>query len=298
MIVATGTIAVTGASGLIGGALCEALSRRGYRVHALTRSPNARLSAMTNVTRFHCDLPDLIDPESLRGCDVLIHCAYVTRFSSKHEAMRVNETGTARLLACAHDAGVSRVVFVSTTSAHEGARSYYGQSKFRLEGALDPSRDLVVRLGLVLSRHGGLFQRMIGGRAGSSWLVPLFDAGAQTMQTIFIDDAVDGFVRAIEQNVRGSIVLASPERMTVREFFAAVAAYGDRRPRFVDVPAPLALALFRVAEAVRLPLPVSSENLLGMLSLRYWDAEPDLRRIGLRVRPLHETLSALKRPPE
>ena len=291
-----GTIAVTGASGLVGGALCEALSRRGYRVHALTRRADERLAALPGVTRFHCDLPDQIDPASLRGCDAVIHCAYVTRFRSMPEAVRVNETGTTRLLAAARDAGVPRFVFVSTTSAHADARSYYGQSKFRLEGTLEPSRDLVVRPGLVVSRRGGLFQRMAGGRAGSSWVVPLFDGGTQPMQTIFVDDLCEGVSRAIERDAHGSLVLASPERMTVREFFAAVAAFGKRTPRFVDVPAGLALAMLRTAEMLRIPLPVSSENLLGMLSLRYWDAEPDLARLDLRVRPLGETLAALGRP--
>ena len=253
---------------------------------------------MPSVTRHWCDLPDHIEDEALRGCDAVVHCAYVTRFRSMAEARRVNEEGTTRLLAHARDAGVSRFVFVSTTSAHADARSYYGQSKFRLESRLDPARDLVVRPGLVISRNGGLFQRMVGTRARgapSSWLVPLFDGGSQPMQTIFVDDLCEGVRLAIEQDVTGSLTLASPERMTVRDFFAAVAAFGNRRPRFVDMPAGFALAAFRLAELLRLPLPVSSENLLGLLSLRYWDSEPDLRRVGLEVRSLRETLAALGR---
>ena len=290
------TIAITGASGLVGGALCEALSRRGHRVRALTRRPDARLSALANVSRFECDLPDRIDVESLRGCDAVVHCAYVTRFRSRREAVRVNEEGTARLLAAARAAGVPRFVFVSTTSAHADAASYYGQSKHRLEQLLDPARDLVVRPGLVVSRQGGLFQRMAGGRPGTRWIVPLFDGGTQPMQTIDVNALCEGVARAVERDLRGSVVLASPERLTMREFFEAVAEFGHRRARFVDVPARLALTMFRAAEAVRLPLPVSSENLLGLLSLRYWESTDDLRRLGLDVRPLRETLATMAPP--
>jgi nucleoside-diphosphate-sugar epimerase len=138
---------------------------------------------------------------------------------------------------------------------------------------------------------------MAGRRAGapSSWLVPLFDGGGQPMQTIFIDDLCEGIRHALEDDLRGSLILASPERLTVREFFEAVAAFGNRRPRFVDVPPVAALLAFRAAEAVRLPLPVSSENLLGLLSLRYWDSAPDLERVGITARPLGETLTALHR---
>ena len=290
------TIAITGASGLVGGALCEALARRGHRVRALTRRPDARLAALPDVSRFECDLPDRIDPASLRGCDAVVHCAYVTRFRSRREAVRVNEDGTARLLAAARSAAVSRFVFVSTTSAHADAASYYGQSKHRLEQLLDPARDLVVRPGLVVSRKGGLFQRLAGGRQGAPWIVPLFDGGTQPMQTIDVRDVCEGVARAVERDLRGSVVLASPERLTMREFFEAVAAFGHRRLRCVDVPAPFALAMFRTAEAFRVPLPVSSENLLGLMSLRYWDSTEDLRRLDLDVRPLHETLAAMARP--
>jgi nucleoside-diphosphate-sugar epimerase len=291
------TIAITGASGLVGRALCTDLSRRGYRVHAFTRNPDAQLSALPNVSRYACDLPDRLDSTALFGCDVIVHCAYVTRFRSQRQAKRVNEVGTQRLMTAAHGAGVPRFVFLSTTSAHAEALSYYGQSKFRLESALDPERDLVVRPGLVVSAQGGLFQRMAGRRAGatSSWLVPLFDGGGQPMQTIFIDDLCEGIRHALEYDLRGSLILASPERMTVREFFEAVAAFGNRRPRFVDVPPEMALLAFRAAEAVRLPLPVSSENLLGLLSLRYWDSAADLERAAITARPLGETLTALHR---
>jgi hypothetical protein len=41
---------------------------------------------------------------------------------------------------------------------------------------------------------------------------------------------------------------------------------------------------------------VSSENLLGLLSLRYWDSTDDLRRLDLTVRPLQETLAAMAPP--
>ena len=293
------TAFVTGASGFIGGALTKRLVAEGWSVKALVRSEkSAKVVRALGADPIKGDLDDVSAMTAgAAGADVAFHsAAHLGEWGNAADFERVNVTGTANAVQAARDAGVPRFVFVSTTSAHADARSYYGQSKFRLEGTLEPSRDLVVRPGLVVSRRGGLFQRMAGGRAGSSWVVPLFDGGTQPMQTIFVDDLCEGVVRAIERDAHGSLVLASPERMTVREFFAAVAAFGKRTPRFVDVPAGLALAMLRTAEMLRIPLPVSSENLLGMLSLRYWDAEPDLARLDLRVRPLGETLAALGRP--
>lgn len=291
------TIAITGASGLIGRALCESLGSRGHSIRALIRRPDAALAALPNVATFTCDLPGRIDPVSLRGCDAVIHAAYVTRFRSVTEARETNEVGTRRIFEFSRKAGVPRFILVSTTSAHAAARSYYGTSKFRMEQMLDPARDLIIRPGLVISPldngGGGLLGRMARGKAGDRWTIPLFAGGRQPMQTIHIDDLCEGFRLAIESETTGALTLASPERGTTREFFAAVAAKFGRRPRFIPVPVLPAVVALRFAERLGIALPVSSDNLLGLLHLPYWDTEPDLRRIGLRVRPLQESLATL-----
>jgi nucleoside-diphosphate-sugar epimerase len=285
------TVAVTGATGMIGRALCASLTARGHRVRALCRRRDPALAALPGVTLFDCDLPDRLEDAGLQGCDALVHAAYATRFRSRAEAERVNETGSRRLFARARAASVPRIVFVSSTSAHPAARSYYGQSKLRLEADLGGG-DLVIRPGLVLSAAGGLFQRLAGG-GRRTWFVPVFDGGRQPLQIIHIDDLCVGFRLALEGGVTGALTLASPEVHTMRAFFAAVAAARGRPVCFVPLPLAPALAAFRVAEALRLPLLISSENLLGLTSLRAWDTAPDLRRLGLEVRPLAEALASL-----
>jgi len=294
------TIAITGASGLIGRALCVVLGSRGHHIRALIRRPDASLASLPNVTAFTCDLPGRIDSVSLRGCDAVVHAAYVTRFRSITEAKETNEVGTRRIFEFSRKAGVPRFILISTTSAHAAARSYYGTSKFRMEQMLDPARDLIIRPGLVISpldSGAGLLGRMARGEVGDRWNIPLFAGGRQPMQTIHIEDLSEGFRLAIESDATGALTLASPERMTTREFFALVAAKFGRRARFIPVPALPAIAALRLAERLHIALPVSSDNLLGLLHLPYWDTEPDLRRIGLKVRPLQESLAALSPNP-
>jgi nucleoside-diphosphate-sugar epimerase len=287
------TIAITGASGLVGRALCTSLASRGYQIRAFLRRPDASLASTPNITAHTCDLPGRVDAVALRGCDCIIHAAYITRFRSKAEAREVNELGTRRIFEFSRKAGVPRFILVSSTSAHAGAKSYYGQSKHRLEQLLDPGHDLIIRPGLVLASNGGLFGRIARHASAKRWTVPLFARGVQPMQAIHIDDLVEGFRLAIDQNVAGALTLAFPERLTTREFFSAVAERLDRPPRFVNLPVAPTLYALRLAERIGITLPVSSENVLGLLGLPYWDTEPDLRRIGLRVRPLREALAAL-----
>ncbi len=286
------TIAITGATGLIGRALCESLSRRGHHIRALARRGDDQLAALPHVKVYQFDLPHHIDDQSLRGCDAIIHAAYVTRYRSLEQARLINETGTQRLVEAARSAGVPRFIFVSSTSSHRDARSFYGQSKYRIEQSLNPDRDLVIRPGLVLSSAGGLFVRMTSGNK-RQWFVPDFQGGRQPMQTIHIDDLCEGFGLAVEGKAVGALTLASPERTTAREFYTAVAERLAWRVRFIPIPVGAALVALRAAEALHIRLPVSSDNLLGLINIRYWDTEPDLRRIGLHVRPLRESLAAL-----
>ena len=291
------TVAVTGATGLIGRALCESLAASGYSVRAFTRRPDPHLSSIAGVVRADCDLPERFDTAALSECDVLIHAAYVTRFRNIDEARRINEDGTLRLLAASRAVGVKKFVFISTTSAHAQAASYYGQSKLRLEAALDPRADLVIRPGLVLSRRGGLFGRLA--RARPSWLpfpVPLFDGGTQPMQTIHLDDLLTGCRRALESDMSGSLTIAAPEHLTIREFFQAVADYTGRKALFVSMPLNPSLRIMQLMESLHVPIPVSSENLLGLSTLKYWDTTSDLSALDLHVRSLAQSLASLSTP--
>lgn len=284
------TIAITGATGLLGSALCERFARAGWNVRALARAAPAPPGAHHF---FRCDLPGDIDRAGLAGADVVIHAAYSTRGESANQATRVNEEGTRRLLALARDVGVPRFIFVSSTSAHEQAASYYGRSKLALERTLDPARgDLAIRPGLILAPppRGGLFGRLVE-QVRRARFLPAFDGGRQPLQTIHIDDAAAGFERAVERGLTGVLTIAEPTPVTMRAFIALLAAALGRRAVIVPVPLGPVLAGVRVLERLGLRPPISSENLLGLRSMRAVDCRADLERLGLRVRPARESLA-------
>jgi NADH dehydrogenase len=282
-------IAVTGATGFIGRYLCQHFRRLGWEVRALARNIGRYPFDVEGITLHHCDLPDIIDQAAFEGSDAIIHCAYMTRFTDLAAAERVNEAGTRRVIEAARAAGVGRLVFLSSQSAHGRAVSYYGRSKLALERLFYPE-DVVLRPGLVIGRTGhSLFHRICGVMRRAT-VVPLFDGGRQPVQTVHVDDLCRAVEQSLEKGLCGTYTVAAPGCESMGLFLREIAVRLGRRPLFVPVPMAPALAMFRAIERLGLPFPLSSENLLGLKCLCAIDTRGDLAALGLDVRSTRESL--------
>lgn len=290
MSAAPRAVAVTGASGFLGRALCRHLAARGIEVRPLVRDP-AGFSLAGTASAAHCDLPDALDESALAGAHAVIHCAYATREPDQARARRVNEEGTRVLLDASRRAGVASFVFVSTVAAYAGAPSYYARSKYELEALLDLDRDAIVRPGLVIGRGGnGLFQQLLDNMRRLH-VVPLFAGGRQPVQTVHLDDLCEAIGRVLERDLRGAFNVAEPVPLTFREFLGAMAARSRTRCLFLPLPAAPALAAVRTIETMRLPFPLRSESILGLQGMRAVETASDLGRLGMRVRSAGESLA-------
>jgi nucleoside-diphosphate-sugar epimerase len=288
------TVAVTGATGLIGRNLCNHFALKGWQVHALVRNTGVFPFADRGIKVFKCDLPGVLDPTSISGVDALIHCAYMTRFTKLNEAKKVNEQGTEMLYEASKEAGVKKFVFVSSMAARENAQSYYGQSKYRIESILDLSKDIVIRPGLVLSRDSGLFARIVN-QVERLPVIPAFGGGQQKMNTIHIEDLCNVFEWAVEHVSGGIITAAESESITMKEMFKAVLQQQDRSKPIVHVPGVPFVFLLKFLELFNLKLPVSSENLQGLLNREDIEFTPDekLRQSGVFIRSARESICDL-----
>lgn len=284
-------VVVTGASGLLGRALATRLARGGWEVRALVRKPAALAATLPGVRAAWCDLPNAIDESVLTGSAAVVHCAYATRETNLARARRVNEEGTRALLEASRRAGVPRFVFVSTVAAAEKAPNYYARSKYELERLLDPTRDLIVRPGLILSREGhGIFQQMRD-IARRLHVLPLFGGGGQPLQTVHLDDLCEGIVRALDRGLTGALNVAEPDPPTMGDFLRMMTERMGVRCRFVRLPFPPVLAMLYTLEALRLPFPLRSESLLAIRGLQCLPVADDLGRVGLTVRTAAQSLA-------
>src|SRR5919108_3151705 len=114
------TVAVTGAGGFIGRALCERLTASGAEVRGLDLdSAAAERVEATGAAFVLCDTTEPAAVErALSGCELVVHtAARVSDWGPMTEFVRVNVGGTRNVLDAARYAGVTRVVHVSSVAA-------------------------------------------------------------------------------------------------------------------------------------------------------------------------------------
>lgn len=286
------TVLVTGASGFLGRNLCDYFRRNGDTVIGLVRSVDRYPFSQPGVRLFKSVLPDAVDTAAFAGVDVVVHCAYATRVASADAAYRVNHVGTMRVREISRAAGVRQFVFISSLAAHADAESYYGRSKFALEQLMDPAKDLIIRPGLVIGPgEDGTFNRMKRSLRALG-VVPIFDGGHQVLQTIHVDDLCRAIDLALEKRLTGVLVVAEPQGLEIRDFFLKLAARLNKRCRLVSLPMGPMLKALAVIEALRIPFPLSSENLLGVKQMKRMPSQNDLDRIGMTVRTAEQSLEA------
>ncbi|MEH0761414.1 NAD-dependent epimerase/dehydratase family protein [Vibrio sp. 16] len=126
---------VTGATGHLGNNLVRELSRQGHQVRAGVRN----LSKSDSLKGVDCDIVycDLLDVTSLQtaldGVDVLYQVAAVFKHWAEDEEKEIvepNLIGTTNILRAAHEAGVKKVVYVSSIATLEQtARNQQGEIK-------------------------------------------------------------------------------------------------------------------------------------------------------------------------
>jgi len=252
-------VLVTGATGLIGAALCDALLDRGDRVAGLTRDPERARSAMPRV-EWHPWEPTVERPpaaafDGVEGVVNLIGEKIDQRWTedAKQRIMESRRAATHNLVGTIASLAERPRVLVS-----QSAVGYYGdRGEAIVEESEGPGssfdsevvrewekaaheveatgvRLAILRTGQVLDAGGGMlgelltpFKLGVGGPIAG---------GAQYLSWIHVDDEIGLILWALDdERVSGTLNATSPEPVTNREFSKALGrALG--RPAVAPIP--------------------------------------------------------------
>lgn len=272
-------VLVTGARSLLGGGVARALAARGDEVTVFQRRPSGLGSGSPGGDGLREILGDLADAGAVAraaaGQEAVVHlAAKVDVTGAWPDYERVNVGGTERLLRACRDAGVTRMVYVSSPSvAHAGAslvgapagpadpahaRGHYARSKAmaeRLALTADARDDLAVvalRPHLVWGPGDTQLVARIARRARAGRL-PIIGSGAPLVDTTYVDNAVDALVAGLDrcEAARGrALVVTNGEPRPIAEILGAWAEAAGAPPPTRHVPAALAIGAGSVVDAV------------------------------------------------
>lgn len=128
-------LAITGATGFVGGTLVAHALAAGHDVRALTRRPQPPREGVTWVAGALDDAAALAG--LTRGADAVVHVAGVVNAPDRAGFVAGNVEGTRAMLAASR--GVARFVHVSSLAAREPGLSDYGWSKAEAERLVEAS---------------------------------------------------------------------------------------------------------------------------------------------------------------
>ena len=258
-------ICITGANGFIGRSLCKALGSSGNYIRGLVRNQNLNKDFSEIEYISVGDIgPKINWKEHLKGCDCIIHCAGKTlKINDKNLNLyhAVNTEGTKHLAMHASEAGVKRIIFLSSIKVNgessdiinDRKKIYYNDipipldayaaSKLEAEKALyeisarTGLEVVVVRLPLVYGYgvKGNLAKLIKLVRLG----IPLpLSLVKNKRSMIGIDNLVDLLIQCIDrQEASGKTFLASDdEDLSTPELIKLIASSMGRRANLFSLP--------------------------------------------------------------
>ncbi len=261
---------ITGSTGYIGQRLVRAAQLKGYEVFTAPRSL-LDLQAPQPVTL----------PENL---DVVFHLAAITTSARSNPVSEIK--AASYLFHAAAQAGC-RIVFVSSQSSRADALTEYGRTKWQIEQLTLKANGCVIRPGQV---YGGFESGLFGVLATVVRKLPCFPAFLPSpgIQPVHVDDLVAALLSAATTPGLEAAILNIGAEQPV-SFTAFLKSISRHWVRGVRIPAPVPVLLIRAAIATagaKLGAKLGLERLNSLFDLKAMETHDDLKRLGIRLRPL------------
>jgi nucleoside-diphosphate-sugar epimerase len=277
-------VAITGAGGYVGSRIRRELAQRGT-VFALTRRP----ANFDDIRWSFENQENLAEDLRARNVSGLVHAAWDFSAVTAAQIRRTNIEGSIRLFQLARNAGVRRIVFISTISAFAGARSLYGKAKLEVESACAAHGAVILRPGLVWGNDAGGVFGSIRKQVRSTRIIPLIGSG-RAPQFLIPEDflartVADAACGRFDAQAGRPITIANPQPWPFRDLIRALANAEGRAVRLLPMPWPLLYAALRTGEVLGARLPFRSDS---VTSFAHQDPAPDwqsMREAGIEVPP-------------
>ena len=262
--------ALSGGAGFLGLHLARRLLDEGNDVRTLDVVPLDDRELETSVEELRGDVRNPADVRRLvAGADVVVHAAAALPIQASRASIRsVNVHGTENVLLAARDAGVGRVVFISSTAVYGVPEKHpieeedplvgvgwYGESKIDGEALCRVAavETTIIRPKTFIGPERlGVFEILFDWIREGRRIYILGD-GHNRYQLLAVEDLVDAIVRAGERDVAGEVFnIGATAFGAVRSDLEALIAHARTGSRLRPIPARPAELVLRALELAKL----------------------------------------------
>ncbi|NRB42722.1 MAG: SDR family NAD(P)-dependent oxidoreductase [Pseudomonadales bacterium] len=317
-------VLVTGGTGFVGSHTAKALKEAGHHVRLLVRSKDKAKSVFNKLGIEIDDIivGDITDKaavaKAVAGCDAVIHSAAMVSTAAK-DAQRVYETnvgGTKNVMDCSLDAGIKKIIYVSSVSAlfnvgdevmNENspvcvAHNPYGRSKVECENLVRELQEkgapivITYPAGVVGSHDPGLSEP----HYGLKMFVGLFTFTSSTgMQFVNVRDIANAHVAIIERVTGPDRFMLGGHYYSWNDLLAITRKLTGRQLPYVHIPGNLLRMLGKCADVVikitGKQFPFTAEGMTYASQWVYADSSKMEKELNLEFTDREETLAEVIR---
>lgn len=310
-------ILVTGGAGLLGKELITQLLAQGKKVRAIYNKTPLPHFHLGNLEQKQCNILDVVGlEEAMEGVEQVYHCAAIVTFNPKRkrEMFKINIEGTANVVNAALDAGVKKMVHVSSVAAlgrirenepvnenmnwtEETSNSNYGQSKYMAEmevwRGIGEGLDAVIVNPTIILGAGDW-------ESGSSKIFqsvynefPWYSDGV----TGFVDvkDVAAVMTRLMDSNITAQRFIVSAENRTYKDVLTLIAKAFGKKPPYKKVTPAIAKIVWRL-EALKSwftkkdPLVTKETSKTALTKVNFDNSKLKKYLQDFNYRPIEETI--------
>lgn len=283
------TVLITGGTGFVGAHLTQLLLKNNYAVMVLTRNKSlVHSNGPTPLNYAYWDVEKrIIDESAITKADYIIHLAGAgiaeKRWTKRRKEELVNSrVNSSKLLVDALAKTPNKVQAVVSASAigwydsslqqkhTEGelpANDFLGNTCKLWEESIEPIKKLGIRLvklrlGIVLSKNGGMLQQLVVPLQFG--IAPVFSWGKQVISWVHVNDLCCMFLFAIENNSVNGVYNATAPAPVTQKKLVTTFAKNEKKNAFLRIYIPafiLKIALGEMSIELLKSVAVSSNKI-------------------------------------